>query len=93
MCSYFEADTSTSTDTDTVGNVVVTAVLNPLTEAAQRVAPLLKVLRDQLQVPLKVLLVPDLQVFEFPLQKFYRYVVSADVGDVTPRALFANLRL
>ena len=30
--------------------MVVTVVLNPLTEAAQRVAPLLMVLRDQLQV-------------------------------------------
>ena len=74
-----------------VGSVVVTVVLNPLTEAAQRVAPLLMVLRDQLQVPLRLLLVPDIQLTEFPLQKFYRYVVGADVGEVSPGALFSSL--
>ena len=70
---------------------VVTAILDPLTEAAQRVAPLLVVLRDQLLVPLRLILIPQTQMSEFPLQKFYRYVVGTDVSDVRPGAFFDNL--
>jgi UDP-glucose:glycoprotein glucosyltransferase len=74
-----------------LGSVSVTVVLNPLSEAAQRVAPLLLVLRDELKVPLRVLLLPDTTVTKFPLSKFYRYVVGADVGEVSPGANFADL--
>ena len=74
-----------------IGSVSVTVVLDPLTEAAQRVAPLLLVLRDELRVPLRVLLLPQLQISEFPLSKFYRYVVGSDVGAVAPKAEFNDL--
>jgi hypothetical protein len=74
-----------------VGTVLITVVLDPLTEAAQRVAPLLLVLRDQLRVPLNLLLLPQLEISEFPLQKFYRYVVGADVENAAPSAMFLGL--
>ena len=81
----------TATDSGSIGTVSITVVLNPLTEAAQRVAPLLVVLRDQLRLPLQLLLLPDLAISSFPLSKFYRFVASADLGDVTPGATFADL--
>jgi len=84
-------DAAASASTADIGTVSVTVVLNPLSEAAQRVAPLLLVLRDELKVPLRVLLLPDTTVTEFPLSKFYRYVVGADVGEVSPGALFSTL--
>jgi hypothetical protein len=74
-----------------IGTVAITVVLNPLTEAAQRVAPLLLVLRDQLRLPLQLLLLPELTTTSFPLSKFYRFVASADLGDVAPGAVFADL--
>jgi len=85
------SDQTAAADSGSIGTVSITVVLNPLTEAAQRVAPLLVVLRDQLRLPLQLLLLPDLAISSFPLSKFYRFVASADLGDVTPGATFADL--
>jgi UDP-glucose:glycoprotein glucosyltransferase len=58
--------------------LVVTAVLDPLSEAAQKIAPLLRTLRDVLGLRVRVVLVPPLEVSELPLKKFYRFVLDAD---------------
>ena len=52
----------------------VKAVLDPLTTAAQRVAPLLVFLRDVLGARVELLLLPEPQISEFPLPNFYRHV-------------------
>jgi UDP-glucose:glycoprotein glucosyltransferase len=78
-------------DNQDVGTVSIVVVMNPLSEAAQRVSPLLLVLRDELKLPLKILLIPEVNINEFPLSKFYRYVVSSDIGNVSPIAQFNEL--
>jgi hypothetical protein len=48
--------------------------VDPLSIAGQRAAALIPLLSEQLQYPLTVLLVPRLEMTDFPLQNFYRYV-------------------
>lgn len=65
-------------------------VVDPLSVAGQRGIALLQLLRDQLQVPVTVVLVPKPSLSEFPLQNFYRYV-SADEGPSGAIARFQGL--
>lgn len=50
--------------------------VDPLTLAGQRAAALIPLLSEQLQYSLTVVLVPRLEITEFPLQNFYRYVTA-----------------
>ena len=59
--------------------VKVTVVLDPLTDAAQRAAPLIRIIRDTLALPLKVILAPRLVLDEdskIPLTSYYRFVAE-----------------
>eukprot|EP00628_Pelagophyceae_sp_CCMP2097_P015078 CAMPEP_0206824110 /NCGR_PEP_ID=MMETSP0975-20121206/13662_1 /ASSEMBLY_ACC=CAM_ASM_000399 /TAXON_ID=483370 /ORGANISM="non described non described, Strain CCMP2097" /LENGTH=1608 /DNA_ID=CAMNT_0054366369 /DNA_START=1 /DNA_END=4825 /DNA_ORIENTATION=- len=72
----------------------VTAILDPLTEAAQRAAPVLLVLRDALQLNVRLVLLPNPEVREMPLQKYYRFALNTHaVGSPasTPSARFDSL--
>jgi UDP-glucose:glycoprotein glucosyltransferase len=55
----------------------IVAILDPLTEAAQRGSSVLLLLRDQLQLPVSVRFVPKLEVSEFPLKSFYRFATGS----------------
>ena len=73
---------------------VVTAVIDPLSEAAQKLAPLLRALRDLVHLRVRVLLVPPAEVSEIPLKKFYRFVLDGDSmsgGGLAAGAHFSGL--
>jgi UDP-glucose:glycoprotein glucosyltransferase len=73
--------------------VHVTAILDPLSESAQRLSPLLKVIRDQLQLPLHVLLTPPLMLegdAKIPITSYYRFVAEPGTS-ATPEAVFSHL--
>ena len=50
-----------------------TAIFDPLSEAAQRAAPVLLALRDVLGLKVRLVLAPDPELSEMPLQKYYRF--------------------
>lgn len=60
----------------------VTAILNPVSEEAQRAAPIIKLLRDRLKATIFVHLIPPIRGShrEIPLKSFYRFV-SGDQAD------------
>lgn len=62
-------------------NLVVTVVLDPLSDTAQRAAPLLTLIRDHLRLPLRVLLVPNPEITEFPLKSYYRFALQHSQKD------------
>lgn len=51
-------------------------ILDPLSLAGQRGFPLIELLREQLHYSFTVMLLPRPEITEFPLQQFYRYVLS-----------------
>ena len=53
-------------------NPQATAIFDPLSEAAQRAAPVLLALRDVLGLKVRLVLAPDPELREMPLQKYYR---------------------
>jgi UDP-glucose:glycoprotein glucosyltransferase len=65
-----------------------TAIFDPLSEAAQRAAPVLLALRDVLGLKVRLVLAPDPELSEMPLQKYYRFALDVDGA---PRAKFASL--
>ena len=65
-----------------------TAIFDPLSEAAQRAAPVLLALRDVLGLKVRLVLAPDPELSEMPLQKYYRFALDVDSA---PRAKFASL--
>lgn len=50
----------------------LTAVLNPLSKEAQRLAPLMMALQQALGLTISLHLNPELRISEFPLENFYR---------------------
>ena len=77
------------------------AVLDPLSKQAQRLAPFLLELQASLGLSVTLHLNPELSISEFPLENFYRYVVSltprfdasgASLAPSTDTAIFASLR-
>ncbi|KAL3134029.1 hypothetical protein ABBQ32_008463 [Trebouxia sp. C0010 RCD-2024] len=70
-------------------------VLNPLSKAAQRVAPILEWLRASFHVSIKVYLNPELDLSDMPLKSFYQYVLpeipSAGGMPPPPAATFRSL--
>ena len=58
----------------------VTAVVDPVTKTAQRLSPLLRVIRDDLKLPLTVVLAPRTVLTkesDIPLSSYYRFVADA----------------
>ncbi|EOD25484.1 hypothetical protein EMIHUDRAFT_457558 [Emiliania huxleyi CCMP1516] len=79
----------------------LTAVLDPLSKEAQRAVPILMALHESLGLSVTLHLNPSLQIDKFPLESFYRYVVSLEPSfdnagrSLSPqldRALFSSLR-
>ena len=78
------------------GKVNVVAVVDPVSEAAQRISPLLRVMRDQLKLPLQVILNPATVLSndaKIPITSYYRFVAdhTALTDPTLPKALFSNL--
>ena len=67
----------------------VVAVLNPLSDAGQRTAPILLMLRDALGAEVTVHLLPEGKLSELPIKSFYRCVgrvLSGVTAVVAPSA-------
>lgn len=75
--------------------VQVVAIFDPATEVGQRLSPLLRIIRDELGLPLIVYLTPAPSIdgdSNVPLTSFYRFVADWSVdASQTPLALFDNL--
>ncbi|GLD92791.1 hypothetical protein PINS_up001370 [Pythium insidiosum] len=52
----------------------VTAYVDPLSEAAQRMSSLIEMLHSHLNASVELMLVPSVDYSEFPLQRFYRFL-------------------
>jgi len=76
--------------------VKVCAIIDPLSEATQRAAPLLRAFRDQLQLPLSLVVVPRILLDgddDIPITSYYRFVAEPNaIPNVNPpRADFSHL--
>jgi hypothetical protein len=77
--------------------IAVTAIVDPVTETAQRLSPLLLILRDDLKLPVTLILAPRTQLnsdSDVPISSYYRFVADAtkyQEGSAGPGALFSNL--
>jgi UDP-glucose:glycoprotein glucosyltransferase len=76
--------------------VQVSVILDPVSEAAQRFTPLLKVIRDKLKLPLQLLLAPAVVLEgddKIPITSYYRFVgdPTAFTDDQSTVATFSNL--
>uniref|UniRef100_A0A448ZD96 UDP-glucose:glycoprotein glucosyltransferase n=1 Tax=Pseudo-nitzschia multistriata TaxID=183589 RepID=A0A448ZD96_9STRA len=78
----------------------VTAIVDPTTETAQRLSPLLLVIRDELKLQLDLLLAPRTELdgnSDIPISSYYRFVAdplayqARDDSTGSPMALFSNL--
>ncbi|KAL0021594.1 hypothetical protein WJX79_001497 [Trebouxia sp. C0005] len=81
---------------DDIGSYLhVDVVLNPLSKAAQRVAPVLEWLRSSFNASIKVYLNPERELSDMPLKTFYRYVLPepSPAGGMPqpPAAVFKSL--
>jgi hypothetical protein len=82
---------------DEMLQVEVTAVIDPTTEAAQRLSPLLLAIRDQLKLPLQLILTPTPVLDndeKVPITTYYRLVADPNAlleNSEPPRAVFSNL--
>ncbi|DAZ97819.1 TPA: hypothetical protein N0F65_002489 [Lagenidium giganteum] len=64
-------------------NLKITAFLDPLSEAAQRTSSLLIMLQKQLNAAIELVLVPQTDYSEFPLQRFYRFLFDKKPAHAT----------
>lgn len=79
----------------------ILAVVDPVTESAQRLSPLLQVLRDELKLPVTVILAPSTDInadSKIPISSYYRFVADSNVYQGAneshrPMAHFSNLPL
>ena len=88
----FNVDAAESSLDDESAAPAVRAVLvvDPLTKAGQRASSLVGLFCEQLRIKQTVILVPSIEQREFPLQNFYRFVVSPhDPSKAT--AVFASV--
>ncbi|XP_065869567.1 UDP-glucose:glycoprotein glucosyltransferase isoform X2 [Euphorbia lathyris] len=81
-------------------SVHIDAVIDPLSPTGQKVASLLRVLRQYVQPSMRIVLNPMSSLVDLPLKNFYRYVVpamddfsSTDYSVAGPKAFFANMPL
>ena len=75
------------------GAVMLEAVLDPLSKEAQRIAPVLVLLRDALapHLGLRVILNPTRELQDLPLKSYYRYASPPASLELKPRVHFATL--
>ncbi|CAB9500382.1 UDP-glucose:glycoprotein glucosyltransferase [Seminavis robusta] len=81
---------------DDVLQLKITAFVDPTSETCQRLAPLLRVLRDALNLPVTLVLTPRTILDadgKAPITSFYRFVADplALQDSSPPKALFSNL--
>jgi len=78
----------------------VIAIVDPTTETAQRLSPLLLVIRDELKLPLDLILAPRTELdgeSDIPISSYYRFVAdpsayqARDDSASSPIARFSNL--
>ena len=75
----------------------VLAIVDPVTETAQRLSPLLRVIRDQLHLPLTLILAPRTVLdadAKIPITSYYRFVADPSAyqgSELSPMAHFENL--
>ena len=78
----------------------VIAIVDPTTETAQRLSPLLLIIRDELKLPLDLILAPRTELdgdSDIPISSYYRFVADpsayqTDTGSASsPIARFSNL--
>ncbi|KAG8445575.1 hypothetical protein GDO86_010376 [Hymenochirus boettgeri] len=67
----------------------VVAVVDPVTKAAQRVAPLLLVLKQILNMNLRVFMNCQSKLSEMPLKSFFRYVLEPEIA-FTSKSVIAS---
>jgi hypothetical protein len=58
----------------------IVAVLDPLSTSAQRISPVLQMIRDKLGLPVVVMMVPTQDLAEFPLTSFYSFVLDYELA-------------
>jgi hypothetical protein len=59
--------------------MTVIAIVDPVTETAQRMSSLLRVIRDQLKLPLTLILAPIMLLdgdAKIPISSYYRFVAD-----------------
>ena len=78
----------------------VVAIVDPTTETAQRLSPLLLVIRDELRLPLELILAPRTELdgeSDIPISSYYRFVADPSAYQAgrdstsSPNARFSNL--
>lgn len=55
----------------------IVAIVDPLSPAAQKLAPVLEILRESVNCDIKIVMNPKPKLSELPLKRFYRYVATA----------------
>ena len=73
--------------------IKVSAVVDPVSEPTQRMVPLLRAVRDNLELPLIVVLAPQTITDDnIPITSYYRFVADPEASPgIPPMAFFANL--
>ena len=74
-------------------SIKIEAILDPLSKEAQRVAPVLALLRDRLgdEVTIEIVLNPVDNLSKLPLTSYYRYVVPTMSAEEAPKAIITNV--
>jgi hypothetical protein len=70
-------------------DVTIYFVVDPLTLAGQRAVAVMKLVKEELELPFSVIFLPLAQYDKFPLQNFYRFVLSP--SEESPTAAFDKL--
>ena len=73
--------------------VEIEAILDPLSKEAQRVAPVLALLRERLgdEISIRVVLNPRINLSDLPLKSYYRYVTPPLASGSHPMAEITNI--
>ncbi len=88
-------DVTTSETSSGIDDISLVYVIDPLSIAGQRAAAVVQFVQQELKLHQTVVLVPDMEVTEFPLQNFFRFVVGSSSSSATTSgqaaAVFKNL--
>ena len=63
------------------GEVSITAFLDPISESAQRISPLLLLLSESFNANIRIVLVPKMECKTFPIHRFFRFHFGIRNGD------------
>uniref|UniRef100_A0A452YE08 Glucosyltransferase 24 catalytic domain-containing protein n=4 Tax=Aegilops tauschii subsp. strangulata TaxID=200361 RepID=A0A452YE08_AEGTS len=81
-------------------SVHIDAVIDPLSPAGQKLSPLLRILSQQIQPSMRIVLNPISSLADLPLKNYYRFVLpsmddfsSTDFSVHGPKAFFSNMPL